>query len=138
MVRIASYNVENLFARPKAFHTADWSSGEPILAAYHEINALMSNEVYSDPDKQRIRELLVELDIYRINEHGAARRVLTQNPRWAWLRKNRGDFDRQPRDETQDVQITANGRGDWIGWVELAKEPTNETSTRMTARVIAD
>jgi endonuclease/exonuclease/phosphatase family metal-dependent hydrolase len=138
VVRIASYNVENLFARPKAFHTADWSVGEPILAAYHEVNALMNNAVYSEPDKQRMRELLVRLDIYRVNNRGAVRRLRTQTPRWAWLRKNRGDFDRQPEDPTQDVVIIAEGRDDWIGWVELAKEQTNETGTRMTARVIAD
>ena len=28
MIRIASYNVENLFARPKAFDGSDWSIGE--------------------------------------------------------------------------------------------------------------
>ena len=31
MVRIASYNVENLFARPKAFRTGDPNAGEPVL-----------------------------------------------------------------------------------------------------------
>ena len=138
MVRIASYNVENLFARPKAFNTADWSAGEPILAAYHEVNALMDNAYYSVPDKERIRELLVVLDIYRVNAQGAIRRVQTQSPRWAWLRKNRGTFDRQPEDDSQNVEIIAGGRESWIGWVELAKEPTNETGTRMTARVITD
>jgi hypothetical protein len=42
MVRIASFNVENLFARPKAFNTADWSLGEPILDAYRKVNALFA------------------------------------------------------------------------------------------------
>ena len=31
MVRIASFNVENLFARPKAFDTTDWSKGKKAL-----------------------------------------------------------------------------------------------------------
>ena len=38
----------------------------------------------------------------------------------------------------QNVEIVAHGRGDWIGWVELAKEAVDETATRMTARVIKD
>jgi endonuclease/exonuclease/phosphatase family metal-dependent hydrolase len=138
MVRIASFNVENLFARPKAFDTTDWLAGRPALDAYHEVNALLSDAAYSTADKQRIRDLLVELDIYYVNDNGAIRRKRTQSPRWAWLRKNRGRFDRQPKDLTQDVQIIANGRAEWIGWVELAKEPTDETGTRMTARVIKD
>ena len=40
MTRIASYNVENLFARPKAFNTADWSIGRPALKAYGKVNEL--------------------------------------------------------------------------------------------------
>lgn len=138
MVRIASFNVENLFTRPRAFNTTDWSLGRPALNAYREVNDLFSNTSYSVADKQRIRDLLVELDIYTINDTGAIRRKRTQSPRWAWLRKNRGKFDRQPKDSTQSIQIIATGRAGWIGWVEMAKEPTDETSTRMTARVIRE
>ena len=138
MFRIASYNVQNLFARPKAFDGTDWTIGEPILAAYREVNELFQETNYSAADLIRMRDLLVTLDIYSRNNHGAIRRKRTSNPRWAWLRKNRGRFDRQPRDTTQNVDIVATGRSDWIGWVELSKEPTNEISTRLTARVIAD
>lgn len=138
MIRIAAYNVENLFARPKAFDGTDWTIGEPILAAYREVNALFQNAAYSAADLTRMRDLLVTLDIYSVNSNGAIRRKRSSNPRWAWLRKNRGRFDREPRDNTQNVEIIATGRDDWIGWVELAKEPTNEMSTRLTARVISD
>ena len=136
MIRVASYNVENLFARPKAFQTANWALGNPILDAYSEVNRLFQKAQYSRSNLKRIRELLLKLDIYYRNSHGAIRRKWTSQPRWAWLRKNRGKFDREPRDKTQDVEITATGRGDWIGWVELAKQPTNETSTRLTGQVI--
>jgi endonuclease/exonuclease/phosphatase family metal-dependent hydrolase len=138
MVRIASFNVENLFERPKAFNTTNWAAGKPTLDAYKELNALFSNPVYSNDDKKLICDLLVALDIYRINSHGAVRRKITKFPRWAWLRKNRGKFDREPQNPEHSIEIIANGRNDWIGWVELATEPTNETSTRMTAEVIRD
>jgi hypothetical protein len=136
VARIASYNVENLFARPKVFRTADWTLGQPKLAAYEQVNSLFKKDAYSQQDKAEMKSLLVELDIYFVNEHGAVRRKETSSPRWAWLRKNRGGFDRQPADETKDVEIIASGRDDWIGWVELAKEAVDETSTRMTAKVI--
>ena len=119
-VRIASYNVENLFARPRAFDPTDWDAGRPAVGAHAEFNALIANAAYSNGDKVRMRELLVILDIYTVNQHGAIRRKETSNPRWAWLRKNRGGFDRQPKDPTQSIEITATGRADWIGWVELA------------------
>jgi endonuclease/exonuclease/phosphatase family metal-dependent hydrolase len=138
MARIASFNVENLFARPKAFRSTDFTVAEPMLAAYREVNALMKQANYSAADKARMRELLVVLDIYYRNSQGAIRRRLTSDPEWAWLRKNRGEFDVQPQDTAEDVEITANGAGDWIGWVELALEATNELGTRMTARVVQD
>ena len=136
MVRIASYNVENLFARPKAFRTADWAVGEPVLAAYERVNALFKKAAYSAQDKAAMKSLLVELDVYFVNAQGAVRRRETTSPRWAWLRKNRGGFDRQPADATKDIEVIASGRDDWIGWVELATEAVDETSTRMTAKVI--
>jgi endonuclease/exonuclease/phosphatase family metal-dependent hydrolase len=139
MIRIASFNVENLFSRPKVFDLSDWSAGKPVLKAYEKVNALLQKGSYSASDKRRIRDLLVMLDIYTIDQTtGAIRRNRTIDPQWAWLRKNRGTFDREPGDETQNVEIVAEGRGDWIGWVELAKEAVDETATRMTVRVIQD
>jgi endonuclease/exonuclease/phosphatase family metal-dependent hydrolase len=137
-MRVASYNVENLFARPNAFDSSDPHAGEPILAAYHEFNRLIAASVYEDTDRKRMRDLLLDLDVYTTNDHGAVRRKRTTNPKWAWLRKNRGSFDREPRDPTKDVEIIATGRDDWIGWVELATEAVNEVSTRTTARVITE
>jgi endonuclease/exonuclease/phosphatase family metal-dependent hydrolase len=138
MVKIASFNVENLFERPKAFRATDMNVAEPVLAAHKEVNELIKKPVYTDADKAKIRELLVVLDVYFVNAHGAVRRRDSQNPQWAWLRKNRGDFDREPQDHTKSIEIIADGRGSWIGWVELAKEPTNEIGTRMTAKVIQE
>jgi endonuclease/exonuclease/phosphatase family metal-dependent hydrolase len=139
MIRIASYNVENLFSRPKVFDLSDWDVSEPVLKAYEKLSALLQKPRYSAKDKLRIRDLLLELDIYTVDKKTKAiRRNKTTDPQWAWLRKNRGTFDREPRDRKQDVEIVADGRGDWIGWVELAKEAVDETATRMTARVIQD
>lgn len=138
MVRIASFNVENLFERPKAFAATDLDVAEPVLTAYRKVNLLIKKPVYSLADKTKIRDFLVTLDIYSKDAQGTIRRKESVSPKWAWLRKNRGTFDRQPQDETQSVEITANGRGDWIGWIELATEPTDETGTRMTARVIQE
>lgn len=138
MVRIATFNVENLFSRPKAFRTDDPDLGTAIIGAYEEVNALFKKQPYTAADKAKIKALLVVLEIYTVNDQGAVRRKLSLSPRWAWMRKNRGSFDRQPEDETQDVEIIATGRGDWIGWVEPAKEATNEISTRMTAKVIKE
>ncbi len=137
-VTVAVFNVENLFERPKAFTSRDWSVGAPILAAYHEFTALAAHETYSDAEREQLRELLLTLGVYHRNTHGAIRRRWSADPPWAWLRKNRGSFDREPADTSKDVEITATGRDDWIGWVELATGVTDEVGVHLTARVIRD
>jgi endonuclease/exonuclease/phosphatase family metal-dependent hydrolase len=52
------------------------------------------------------------------------------------LRRSRGQLVRRHRDGS--LTVVADGRGDWIGWMELKKEAVNETATRNTARVVAD
>ena len=57
MVKIASFNVENLFERPKAFRATDMNVAEPVLAAHKEVNELFKKPVYTDADKARILQL---------------------------------------------------------------------------------
>lgn len=137
MVRIASFNVENFFSRPRAFKLPT-DEPNPYLAAYRDVNDLMAHPIYTDADKAAMIQGLLTLEIYYRNDQHAIRKNPTRDPHWAWLRMNRGKFDRQPEDETKDVEIIATGRADWIGWVELAKEAANEVATRMTAQVIKD
>jgi len=47
-----------------------------------------------------------------------------------------GDVRRRARDT--GVEIVANRRFDWTGWLELAKEPVDEVTTNMTAQVFLD
>lgn len=42
MIKIASFNVENLFARPKAFSETDLSVAQPILKACADIAVLIA------------------------------------------------------------------------------------------------
>jgi hypothetical protein len=134
-VRFASFNVENLFARPRALNLATWKQGEPILSAFAEFNNLIERVAYGPADKRRMIQLLVTLEVYRV-DNGVVRRNRTPTPRWAWLRANRGTFDVEHADT--GVEIVADSRAAWTGWVELATEPVDEVNTRMTAQVILD
>ena len=135
MVRIASFNVENLFARPRALNLPTWAQGRPILEAYEEFNRRIAKAVYTASDKARLIDLLVKVDVYR-RTNGTVHRNPTRNPRWAFLRANRGSFDVDR--EATGIEIVASGRGSWIGWLELATETVDETAIHMTARVIND
>lgn len=123
-MRIASFNVENMFDRAKALNAADWEVGKPALAAHAELNKLFSNEVYTPANKARMLVLLEENGLLRDDD----------GP-YLLLRKIRGQLIKRPR--VGDPEIVAAGRGSWIGWIELKTMPVNEVATQNTARVIA-
>src|SRR5262245_46342627 len=124
-MKLASFNLENLFDRAKALNFADWDDGKPILEAFQKVNALFNKAVYTAADKKKILEHLKALGVLK-NDDGP----------YAKLRQNRGRLLK--RANGKPVEVVAGGRGDWIGWVELETEPVDEIATRMTAQVIRD
>ena len=89
----------------------DWTTERPKLAAYEQVNALMRNDVYSDAGQGR-DQTSADRARHLLRQRAAARcgAGTTTSPKWAWLRKNRGSFDRQPEDASKDVEIIADGR----------------------------
>jgi endonuclease/exonuclease/phosphatase family metal-dependent hydrolase len=122
-MKIASYNVENLFQRAIAM-SSDAPAAEEALDAQAEINGLLRKATYSDADRKRILELLTKLGV-RDSDDGKG---------LALLRQNRGQL--VVRRQNGDVEVVATGRGSWLGWVELKVEAVDEQATRNTARVI--
>jgi endonuclease/exonuclease/phosphatase family metal-dependent hydrolase len=99
--------------------------GRPILEAYSELNSIFQEPVYTVAHKARIVTLLTNLGLAGKDDGG----------NWAILRQNRGDLLKRSQN---GLQVVANGRSDWIGWLELKREATNETATRNVARVFAE
>ena len=135
-MRIASFNVENLFERARVMNrelwagtdgssNARWAAGRQPLEDYAALNALLNQPVYSAADKKKIIALLTRLGLAKSDE---SQLVI--------LRRNRGALLKRPR--SGGIEIVANGRDDWVGWVELTKEAVNEVATQNTARVLRD
>lgn len=123
-MRLASFNVENLFARPKAM---DPAAGEPavrrdVLTAHARLADLFDRASYAGAEPE-ILDLLGTLGLLRGDEGAYAR-----------LRKIRGQLVTRPRNGP--VRVVAAGRASWIGWVELKQVAVNERATENTARVI--
>lgn len=122
-MRLASFNVENMFDRVKAMNLDTWAEGRATLEAHQELNTLFNEEIYTAAIQARILKLLAD--------HGLLRRDESD---FFILRKLRGKLlNRRPG----EVTVAAEGRASWIGWVELKTEPVKETATENTARVIA-
>lgn len=133
-MRLASFNVENLFARARALDPASPDSTMQ-LAAFERFNRLAQQLVYSDADKAAMISDLLTLGVAVTATDG--RVVLNRNAAAsavAVLRENRGDFV-VVRAAT-GLEIVAAGRADWIGWLELVVEPVDEVAVQMTAKVI--
>ena len=125
-MRIASYNVENLFDRARALAEPDWADGKLVLEQHAKVNALFQEPVYTPAIKADILDLLTKLGVRERDDAGEH----------AILRQNRGRLLTRHTDGT--VEVVANGRLDWIGWLELKTSPVNELATRHTAMVIRD
>lgn len=124
-MRLATYNVENLFARASALNLAEREASRPILEKFAELTQLFEEPVYSDEMKARMLALLADLGIGKSNS----------GP-YVILRENRGQL--LASSKLKGTRIVASGRGQWVGWLEMKKDVINEAATRNTAQVVRD
>jgi endonuclease/exonuclease/phosphatase family metal-dependent hydrolase len=125
-MRIATYNVENLFTRARALNLDTWAEGRPVLEAFAEINALFEEVTYSVVDKRRMLALMKVLGIDKKDDGGG----------YVTLRQNRGRLIK--RSTLGGADVVANGRNEWSGWVEMKSDLVNEAATRNSAQVVRD
>ena len=124
-LRIAGFNVENLFNRARALDQRTWSAGRPVLEAYQRVCTLLEETVYTAEVRH---DILRELNRLGLRNGDTAK--------FARLRQNRGRLVRRSRDGR--VEVVADGRADWIGWVELTTDRVDELALFNTARVLLD
>ena len=84
-MRIASFNVENMFERAKALNLANWAEGRRTLERHARINDLLAKPVYSGEDEAEIVKLLTELGLANRDNGGE----------FAQLRQSRGRLVRR-------------------------------------------
>jgi endonuclease/exonuclease/phosphatase family metal-dependent hydrolase len=124
-MRLASFNVENLFQRAKVMNQSSWQDGKEVLKAFTRFNTIIQRADYTNATKKELVELLDELGLTRSDESN-----------FVILRQNRGRL--VTRRKQKPPEIVAAGRDSWVGWLELKMEAVDETATQMTAKVIHD
>jgi endonuclease/exonuclease/phosphatase family metal-dependent hydrolase len=125
-LRLATFNVENMFKRPSIMNLPTWDDGKSVLEDYYKLSNLIQKQHYTDNDKSKM------LSIMSQNQGLIANR----ESKYIILNDIRGKFLKKPRDEPP--QIVADGRSDWIGWFELKTEVIKETASENTALVIKE
>jgi endonuclease/exonuclease/phosphatase family metal-dependent hydrolase len=124
-MRIAAFNVENLFDRAKALNLDSHAETKKVLDDVAKLNAVFAKPNYSASDLDKIRAL--------VNALGLAK---DDTGPFVILRQIRGRMVSRPRNKP--FELVASGRGDWVGWAELRTEPVNGIAVMNTGRVIRD
>lgn len=114
-MRIATYNVENLFSRPVVMNMQDNEAAAQILARIAELIGLLNLKSYA-AHKARIEELYNDLErfiVINIRSSKAGRYVIT---------RTRG--------------LIAEGREDWDGFVDLKRERFSDATIKFTGKAV--
>jgi len=123
-VKIGTYNVNNLFERVKVMELEGFSAiGKEVLGDVSRLNTLLENDSYADPVGAEIVKIL--------------NKYFHEIPSNPWFEVNQiREKLYGLRQDGSGVFLKVNGRQDWLGWVEMTKQPTNEVSLQNTARVM--
>lgn len=123
-IRVATFNTENLFRRPRAINDETPSAAQATLEAFATLSNLIARDPYTEADRAGIVEILQKYDV--TDAASNTRPFLVNQTRDSLYTVRRGG----------DIEVTARGRGDWVGWIELIRDSIAWEATENTARVI--
>jgi len=124
-LRIATYNVMNLFSRARPIAVVnDWDLNKPILEDIARLNELIDQRVYTDEMKAEIAAILIRNNLATLSGKDDNFRV----------NQVRGQLYTNPK--TGVITIKAEGRNDWLGWVEPVREVLSSAAIHNNARVL--
>lgn len=115
-MRVATYNVENLFSRVSAMNTDDSAKASVVLGDVAELQRLIEQPLYGEADKKRMLEIL--------KKHKA---IGSTGP--FFLQETR-------RRLYSNGKIVAEGRADWIGSIEWRRDLIQAPAIENTGRII--
>jgi endonuclease/exonuclease/phosphatase family metal-dependent hydrolase len=121
-VRLATFNMENLFSRPLVMNQATWAAGKPALAAFAKLLQILEKDDYSAGDKQQIKKTL--------EDYGPA---AAKDRRFISVEQVRGTLYTTSGGK---VTVKATGRSAWVGWAELVRTDLKWPETENTGRVV--
>lgn len=129
-LRFMTFNAENLFSRPKVMNQdGDWAQSREVLTDVTKLADLIAKSTYTPAVKTAIKAIL---DKYKIGNRG-----IPLNKRPFFVQQIRGvkNLYTVPTGTTK-VAIVADGRDEWIGWIELTRMELPGAQVENTGRVI--
>jgi exonuclease III len=125
-MRLATFNIENMFERASAMNLPTWEERRQVLLDFTLLSNLIQKQQYSQNDKDNM------LDIMK--RHRGL--LNTGESRYIRLIETRGRLLKKR--QNVPVEIGVNRRLDWVGWFELKRETIREVAIENRARVICE
>lgn len=125
-LKVATFNLENLFTRPSAMRDGVGLAGQEAIDAYATLNNIIGKDTYSEADKSTLLALADKYGFARLNQPADAL-IHLQKIRAGLFTTTAGE-----------LSVKAKGRADWTGWFELRRDNVIWEATFNTARVIAE
>jgi endonuclease/exonuclease/phosphatase family metal-dependent hydrolase len=113
--KFASFNVENLFDRPKVFMMDDYAKGDRALKDIRVLQRLINKKSYSAADKKSMVAIYKKVKDY----------VEIVESHQKLMNRSRS-------------KVTASGRASWLGFLKLKRRKFDDPTVKNTARVIKD
>lgn len=124
-LRLASFNLNNLFERPRVLQLPGFSAtAAQVLKDIERLTVLLESASYADATGAEIVALLTKYGFAKKNGSNE----------WFDIQQARGKLFSLGK---TGLTLKAAGRADWLGWVDLKREDVNDDAIKNTARVVA-
>lgn len=124
-LRIATFNVENLFSRARILSLKDPEEIDRLLGIFKQVQKLISSPTYDKELKDKVFELTIDL------------------LRYIDFRKDAGSLGDWKKEDRNGGEVTGfrinqgcKGRGDWTGEIIFKRQEFGEIQRENTGRVI--
>ncbi|MGR3310871.1 MAG: endonuclease/exonuclease/phosphatase family protein [Candidatus Brocadiales bacterium] len=116
-IRIATFNVENLFDRPMVMNLYEHSDGDEKLAIIAKLQRELERTVYNKP---------LIIDLYKQVKNYIKINVMKSDVGYPIIYKPRN----------APYRVRPKGRKDWYGFIQLKRDKFDDITQKNTARVI--
>lgn len=117
-LRIATFNVENLFSRALILNLNDHKKTDELLEKVKDLQNAISQATYTDAVRAKVTSLSIELKAY------------------VDFRKDAGSLGEWKKDIGFVINKSCKGRGDWIGELVFKEKPFTDQQRKNTGKVI--
>ncbi|MGB0902698.1 endonuclease/exonuclease/phosphatase family protein [Halocynthiibacter sp.] len=127
-IRIATYNVENLFGRAKVLNFAQHDTGSAKMKRIGELQGILQKETYSSADRDRAGHLYKDLKSF------IGYNMLRSDVGYYLFRKHDADGD----GEKETYRLAPRRRDQWLGFLTYDRDKFSDQTSKNTARVIRE